>query len=58
LKHPGDTVDAAMQRAGHPGDRLDPTVRLLDPLTDRCCATIKVRIPDNQDEKVVAELVS
>ncbi len=47
-----------MQRAGHPGDRLDPTVRLLDPLTDRCCATIKVRIPDNQDEKVVAELVS
>jgi len=24
----------------------------------RCCATIKVRIPDNQDEKVVAGLVS
>jgi hypothetical protein len=23
-----------------------------------CCATIKVRIPDNQDEKVVAVLVS
>ena len=22
-----------------------------------CCATIKVRIPDNQDEKVVAGLV-
>jgi hypothetical protein len=25
---------------------------------DFCCATIKVRIPDNQDEKVVAVLVS
>ena len=24
----------------------------------RCCATIKVRLPDNQDEKVVAGLVS
>ena len=30
----------------------------LDRLDDKCRATIKVRIPDNQDEKVVAGLVS
>jgi hypothetical protein len=29
----------------------------LDRLDDKCRATIKVRIPDNQDEKVVAGLV-
>jgi hypothetical protein len=35
----------------HPEKRVDAE------LTENCCATIKVRIPDNQDEKVVAGLV-
>jgi len=34
-----------------------PVNRLQTLLGRLCCATIKVRIPDNQDEKVVAELV-
>jgi hypothetical protein len=39
-------------------EQLNLTMKDGTNLTMKCCATIKVRISDNQDEKVVAGLVS